>query len=105
MNVKHIRRVLRWVAGGSVPVALSFILVGLLKQRPFDHADIWRGSYCWLLILGIWLVVETVIGCADRNLAAQPKPYHIVAATIAAMEEEAARDAGLPLIADGERRR
>lgn len=106
MNVAHyIRAALRWVAGASSIGAVLGGAYGLVKEQPFATAFIWLAVLTYIAILATWASVETNCANADRIIAAMPKPRSIVRACLQEFEDEAAREAGLPQIAGGERTR
>lgn len=102
---QYIRAALRWVAGASSIGAVLGGAYGLVKEQPFATAFIWLATLTYIAILATWASVETNCANADRIIAAMPRPRTLVRATIEEMEEQAARDAGLPQIADGQRTR
>jgi len=62
----------------------------------------------WLTLTAIlltWASIETQVACKDEILARMPSARSLVRATMQEMEEQAAKEAGLPHIAGGERTR
>ena len=102
MNVKHIRLVLRWAAGVA-GIGVAAIVVALALNA--DGTLLLLVTLVVIAVLALWLTVEVSVANTDRVIAAMPKAHHIVAATIREYEAEAAREAGLPQIADGQRTR
>lgn len=96
---------MRWVAGASSSGALIGTIYGLIRPDPFDSRLLWLAGIALIGILATWWSTETQVACRDDIIAAMPKPRALVRATIEEMEEQAAREAGLPHIADGSRQR
>lgn len=105
MNVQHVRTALRWVAVASSSGAVAGVVYGLRKEHPFGDTALWLAFNAWLALMSLWLFTEVAVSCTDRVVAAMPKARTLVRATLEEMEEQAARDAGLPQIADGQRTR
>lgn len=96
---------MRWVAGASSSGALLATIYGLVKDQPYRPGYIWAAGIAMIGILATWWSVETQVACRDDIIAAMPKARTLVRATLEEMEAEAAREAGLPQIAGGERTR
>lgn len=105
MNAQLVRAVLRWVALASSSGAICGVIYGLRREPAFSDNMLWLAAISQIAILSTWAVVESMVACKDEILAAMPAPRSIVRATLEEIEEQAARDAGLPQIADGQRTR
>jgi len=96
---------MRWVAGASSSGAFVGTIYGLVKEQPFDSRYLWLAGIALIGILATWTAVETQLACRDDILARMPSARSLVRATMQELEAEAAREAGLPQIAGGERTR
>jgi hypothetical protein len=105
VSLEVIRRIVRYVAAGTVPVAIAAAVIAMIRPDRLPGHEILDGAILTSIILATWVGVEVLVRCKDEIIAAQPPAQAIVARTLEALEAEREREAAadLPRIAEGRR--
>lgn len=105
MSLEVIHRIVRFVAAGTVPVAIAAAVVAMLRPDRLPGHEILDGAILVSIVLGTWVGVEVLVRCKEEIVAVFPPTRDIVAFTLKALEEERERAAAaeLPRIVGGRR--